>query len=80
MVSTGGSNGHSEAGVSRITGELAKVISQVPPVVESLTGIKLDDLFARLKTAPPDPPEVSGTDTRTGTDGRGRARTEDGKM
>jgi flotillin len=61
MVSTGGSgsgNGHGEAGVSRITGELAKVISQVPPVVESLTGIKLEDLFARLKTAPPDPPEV----------------------
>jgi flotillin len=60
MVSTGGSggNGHGEAGVSRITGELAKMIAQVPPVVESLTGVKLEDLFARLKMAPPDPPAV----------------------
>lgn len=55
MINTGG-GGNGDAGISRITGEVAKVISQVPPVVESLTGIKLDDLFARLRTALPDPP------------------------
>jgi len=54
MVNTGG-NGHGDSGVSRITGELAKIIAQVPPVVESLTGVNLDDLFARLRTAAPEP-------------------------
>ncbi len=47
MVSTGGAG---DGGVSRITSELAKVIAQVPPVVESLTGIKLDSLLSRLRT------------------------------
>lgn len=56
MVNTGG-NGHGDSGVSRITGELAKIITQVPPVVESLTGVKLDDLFERLRSAVPQPPE-----------------------
>ncbi len=46
MVSTGG-NGSD--GVSRITGEVAKVISQVPPVLESLTGLRIDDLLAKLR-------------------------------
>jgi len=64
MVNTG-SGGSGDAGISRITGEVAKVIAQVPPVIESLTGIKLDDLFARLRSwqpeqeeppAPPPPP------------------------
>lgn len=46
MVNTGG-NG--DVGVSRITGEVAKVIAQVPPVIESLTGIKLDNLLEKLR-------------------------------
>ena len=46
MVNTGG-NG--DIGVSRITGEVAKVVAQVPPVLESLTGLRLDDLLARLR-------------------------------
>lgn len=46
MVSTGGAGGD---GVSRITGEVAKVIAQVPPVVESLTGVNLGDLLGRLR-------------------------------
>jgi flotillin len=60
LINTGGGAGGD--GVSRITGEVAKVIAQVPPVVESLTGIKLDDLFARLRGGaetseePPEPP------------------------
>lgn len=50
MVNTGG-NG--DAGISRITGEVAKVIAQVPPVLESLTGLKLDQLMEQLRTAQP---------------------------
>jgi flotillin len=57
MVSTGGADG----GVSRITGEVARVIAQVPPVVESLTGLKLEDVLARLRAAsaaaPAEPPQ-----------------------
>ncbi len=48
MVGTG--NGAD--GVSKITNEVAKVIAQVPPVVESLTGLRLDDLLARLQDSP----------------------------
>jgi flotillin len=48
MVSTGVGNGGD--GISRVTGEVAKVISQVPPVVESLTGLRIDDLIDRLRT------------------------------
>ena len=44
MVNTGG-----EVGVSRLTAEVAKVIAQIPPVVESLTGIKLTELTERLR-------------------------------
>ena len=44
MVNTGG-----DGGVSRVTGEVAKVIAQVPPVVESLTGIKLGELMERVR-------------------------------
>jgi flotillin len=61
MVNTGGGDG-----VSRITGEVAKIISQVPPVVESLTGLNMAGLMDRLRGAdsgssrpapePPSPP------------------------
>jgi flotillin len=49
MVNTGGAGGD---GVSRITGEVAKVIAQVPPVVESLTGVRIGDLLGRLRDQP----------------------------
>jgi flotillin len=60
MVNTG--NG-SEPGMSKITAEVARVIAQVPPVVESLTGLRLEDLLARLKQPPPDAPEAGSTET-----------------
>jgi len=50
MVNTGG-NG--DGGMSRVTGEVAKIIAQVPPVLESLTGIKVDHLLDRLRPAVP---------------------------
>jgi flotillin len=45
MVNTG----DGDSGVSRVTAELAKVITQVPPVVESLTGIQMEKLFDKLR-------------------------------
>lgn len=51
MVSTGGSDGQ----VSSITNEVAKVIAQVPPVVESLTGFKLEQLLSKVAGAKASP-------------------------
>ncbi len=47
MVNTGG--GDSALGVSRLTAEVAKAIAQVPPVVESLTGVNIEEVLARLR-------------------------------
>jgi flotillin len=49
MVNTGG-NG--EVGISKVTAEVAKVIAQVPPVLESLTGLKMETLMEQLRSAP----------------------------
>ncbi len=46
LVNTGGSD---DVGLSRITSEITKVMAQVPPVVESLTGYKLEDLVGKLR-------------------------------
>jgi len=51
MVQTGGDGD----GVSRITGEVAKVIAQVPPVIQSLTGVNVEQLIERLRAKPPEP-------------------------
>jgi flotillin len=56
MVNTGG-NG--EVGVSKITGEVARVIAQVPPVLESLTGLRLEQLLERLRSSPAPAPVVT---------------------
>jgi flotillin len=47
LVNTGG-NG--EVGISRMTDDVAKVIAQMPPVIESLTGLRLDQLIERVRT------------------------------
>src|SRR5918912_4439575 len=52
VVSTG--DGRS-TGVSQITGEVAKMVAQVPELFETLTGQKVGDLMTRLRAidAPP---------------------------
>ncbi|MCU0242970.1 MAG: SPFH domain-containing protein, partial [Vicinamibacteria bacterium] len=45
MINTGGN----ESGVARVTNDVAKIIAQVPPVIESLTGLKLDTLLDKLR-------------------------------
>jgi len=64
IVSTGdGRNG----GASQLTGEVAKMVAQVPELFESLTGQKISDLMMRLRaldTAPTviaTPPHENGT-------------------
>jgi flotillin len=55
MINTG-LNG--DIGVSKITAEVAKVIAQVPPVVESLTGLKVDQLLEKLRPGTAAPPAI----------------------
>jgi len=56
LVNTGG---NSELGVARLTAEVAKAVSQVPPVIESLTGVKLGDLLSKLRGSAPASPVVA---------------------
>jgi flotillin len=64
MINTGG-NG--EVGIARMTDDIAKVIAQVPPVIESLTGLKVDKLIERARDprrpgggSPPEPAPPGG--------------------
>jgi flotillin len=64
IVSTG--DGHNGAGVSQLTGEVAKMVAQVPELFETLTGQKVSDLMGRLRAieaAPPAQPPANGTST-----------------
>lgn len=47
LINSGGEDGG--IGVSKVTAEVAKVISQVPPVVESLTGVNVAGLVEKLR-------------------------------
>jgi flotillin len=46
IVSTG--NGHDGAGANKIVADVASMIAQVPALVETLSGIRVADLFARV--------------------------------
>jgi flotillin len=59
LINTGGGANGGGDGISRITSEVAKVIAQVPPVVESLTGLKIDELFAKVRGSQPAAPAIA---------------------
>jgi flotillin len=63
VVSTG--DGRSP-GVSQITGEVAKMIAQVPELFETLTGQKVGDLMSRLRALDTPAPTI-GTPHENGT-------------
>jgi flotillin len=44
IINSGGSGG----GASKVTGDVAEILSQLPPVIESLTGIKLEKLIEQI--------------------------------
>ena len=58
MVNAGGEGG---VGASKLTGEVTGIIAQVPPVLEAMTGIKLQDLVKKVPHLTDEP----GTDTTT---------------
>ncbi len=45
IVSTGGNDG---LGASRITGDIARIVAQVPTMFETLTGMRVSDLMNRI--------------------------------
>lgn len=63
IVSTG--DGRSP-GVSQLTGEVAKMVAQVPELFETLTGQKVGDLMARLRALDV-PSTVVGSPSENGT-------------
>jgi flotillin len=48
IVVVGNGNGHGGSGVSKITADVAEIIAQLPTVVESLSGIKLEELMNKV--------------------------------
>ncbi|HEV2462137.1 MAG TPA: SPFH domain-containing protein [Ktedonobacterales bacterium] len=47
IVSTGG-NGDGNLGASRITGDVVAMLAQVPAVLQAVTGMRMDELMARV--------------------------------
>jgi flotillin len=47
-------------GASKLTGDITQIIAQLPPMVEALTGIKLDELIKKIPTMVNTAPAVSG--------------------
>jgi flotillin len=64
VVSTG--DGRGGAGVSALTGDVAKMIAQVPELFETLTGMKVSELMDRLQGI------NNGTVTRPSSNGAAR--------
>jgi flotillin len=64
IVSTG--DGKSP-GVSQLTGEVAKMVAQVPELFETLTGQKVSDLMARLRTLDVPAPATAASPRDNGT-------------
>jgi flotillin len=62
IVSTG--DGKS-AGVSQLTGEVAKMVAQVPELFETLTGQKVSDLMQRLRALDAAPPAIGPRENGT---------------
>jgi flotillin len=45
VINSGGNGG---GGASKVTGDITQILAQLPPVVESLTGLKFEDLLGRI--------------------------------
>ncbi len=47
VIINSGGNGQG-GGASKLTGDITQIIAQLPPVVESLTGLKFEDILGRI--------------------------------
>src|SRR5581483_2640545 len=48
MVIINSGNGLNGGGASKLTGDVTQIVAQLPPVIESLTGIKLEKLLEQV--------------------------------
>ncbi|HEY3357963.1 MAG TPA: SPFH domain-containing protein [Polyangia bacterium] len=70
VISTGGDgNGHSGAGVSRVTGDITQMIAQVPALIESLSGISVGEFMRNL---PRIGPAIKAAETSAAADTQAR--------
>lgn len=71
IVSTGG-DGH--GGMSSYTGEMAKMVAQVPELFETLTGMKVSEIMTRLGGVQPSSPAIgNGASAAASANGAGTA-------
>jgi flotillin len=66
VVSTGDGR---TSGASQITGEMAKMVAQVPELLETLTGTKVSDLLGRLRAIEARPAMTAPANGATGATG-----------
>jgi flotillin len=59
IVSTG--NGHDGAGANKIVADIASMVAQAPALFETLAGVKISDLFARVPALQTPPPRTDVT-------------------
>lgn len=72
VVISGGSDGG--AGFSKVTRDIGQVIAQLPPVVEALTGVRLEDLLAKLPKTKSSGSEEAGTSVKGREHGKVQAQ------
>ncbi|HWX22362.1 MAG TPA: SPFH domain-containing protein [Candidatus Binatia bacterium] len=53
-------------GASKLTGDVTQIVAQLPPVIESLTGIKLEQLLAQIPALRKSIPVPEGDDKKKG--------------
>jgi len=62
MIIINSGNGSNGGGASKLTGDVTQIIAQLPPIIESLTGIKLEKLIQQIPSLRKsvDVPDVEG--------------------
>lgn len=72
IVSTGDGNGQ---GVSSMTGEVAKMVAQVPALFETLTGMKVSQLLGRLQAVEDGTIPISANGSSNGASNHAKSQT-----
>jgi flotillin len=61
VISTGNGN---EAGLNKVTGDITKMAAQIPALFETLSGMPLNDLFAKVRTIGDKAPKPNNGNTK----------------
>jgi flotillin len=77
VINTGGDGHGAAAGASRVTGDVAAVLGQLPAIIESLTGVSLEHLLERLPTLGTPAPSATTASPTPGGKTTGRVEPHD---